>query len=368
MRSSPRGAARGALVAGATLALTPLSAVACSATPESGAPAASAPSASSVSSTPLRVDPAAGPDRVPRARSVLAISIDGLNPRALRELGRDDTPALHRLMRRGARTLNARTEVEQTETLPNHTSMVTGRRIDADHHGHGVTWNDDRQSPETVQEAAGHPVSSVFRSVHRAGRRTGLFASKTKFSLFGRSWEEAVDRQVIRERTDRLARVVRRDIRSHHRALRFVHLADPDRAGHEHGFMSQPYLDAVAHADHLVATMLRAVRRAGLADGTVVIVTSDHGGAGEGHVDPTRYVDYRVPFLVAGPGVARGANLYDLNPRYRDPHHRRPGYGAERQPVRNGALGNLALDLLGIDAIRGSGINHAQDLRVRRRR
>ncbi len=97
-------------------------------------------------------------------------------------------PTLHRLLDEGAGTLNARTEHEQTVTLPNHTSMVTGRRIDAAEGGHGVTWNDDR--PETtVQEAAGHPVDvGLQRGARAPAAPTALYSTKAKFGLFDRSW------------------------------------------------------------------------------------------------------------------------------------------------------------------------------------
>src|SRR5688500_9499159 len=72
---------------------------------------------------------------------VIAISIDGLNPDAIQELGKSRTPAFHRFMREGAYTLNARTVREQTHTLPNHIAMLTGRRVDDDHGGHGYTEN-----------------------------------------------------------------------------------------------------------------------------------------------------------------------------------------------------------------------------------
>ena len=49
---------------------------------------------------------------------VIAISIDGLNPRAIQKLGKSRTPTFHRLMREGAYTLNARTVREQTSTMP----------------------------------------------------------------------------------------------------------------------------------------------------------------------------------------------------------------------------------------------------------
>ena len=103
---------------------------------------------------------------------VLAISVDGLNSKTIRALGPKRTPALHRMMRQGAGTLNARTAREQTRTLPNHTGMLTGRRIDDDHGGHGVTYNSDHGS--TVSKAAGHYVPSVFDVVHDHGGRTAL--------------------------------------------------------------------------------------------------------------------------------------------------------------------------------------------------
>lgn len=93
-----------------------------------------------------------------------------------------------------------------------------------------------------------------------------------------------------------------------------------------------------------------------------LVLTADHGGAGTGHVDPDRPEDYRIPFLAWGQDVAAGADLYELNEDYRDPGRRRPGYAAERQPVRNADVANLALDLLGLRSIPGSTIGEEQGL------
>jgi hypothetical protein len=89
-------------------------------------------------------------------------------------------------MREGAYTLNARTVREQTATLPNHTAMLTGRRVDDKHGGHGYSDNVDNGS--TVHRAAGHYVASVFDVVHDNGDSTALYASKTKFKLYERTW------------------------------------------------------------------------------------------------------------------------------------------------------------------------------------
>ena len=163
-----------------------------------------------------------------------------------------------------------------------------------------------------------------------------------------------------------LARSVRRDIVDHTRAFRFVHLSLPDAVGHDKGFMSKPYLRAVQRVDALVGEIVGAVRSDPVrAASTAIILTSDHGGRGADHSKANRLYNYRVAFMVAGPGVAAGADLYDLNPDdYADPGTRRTTYRKALQPVRNGDLANLALDLLDLDAVPGSEHNSALDLDV----
>jgi hypothetical protein len=294
---------------------------------------------------------------------VLAVSIDGLRSSAITQLGRAGTPTLHRLMAQGASTLNARTEREMTVTLPNHTGMVTGRRIFASQGGHGVTWNDDRLRPRTVHQAAGHDVSSVFRVVHNANRGTALFASKTKFSLFERSWDAGIDRYRMRFDNARLARMTRTDLLQHNRGFTFLHFSAPDEAGHSRGWNSPAYRDAVRATDRRLGQIVKAINDHGrLNNHLVLLVTADHGGSGKSHGDASRLVNYRIPFIVWGPTVARGAGLYGLNPDYANPGDRRTSYSDNRQPVRNGAVANLALDLLGLNAVRGSEHDRAQDL------
>ena len=214
-----------------------------------------------------------------------------------------------------------------------------------------------------MQRAAGHDVSSVFRVVHNASRRTALFASKTKFSLFERSWDAGIDRYRMRFDNARLARLTRKDMLGHNRGFTFLHLSAPDNAGHARGWGSRAYLDAVRATDRRLGRIVRTINAHGrLSKHLVLLVTADHGGAGKNHDDATRLVDFRVPFLVWGPTVARGANLYQLNPDYANPGERRTSYADSRQPVRNGAVANLALDLLGLGAVRGSEHDRAQDL------
>jgi hypothetical protein len=306
---------------------------------------------------------------------VVLISVDGLNPDAIRQLGPTGTPDFYRLMSEGTSTLNARTVLEATQTLPNHTSMVTSRPVTVTG-GHKVTFNEDNGS--TVHATAGTYCSSVFDVVHDAGGRTALYSGKAKFDFLDRSWDAtngAVDTTGVDDGRDKIDSYVNAPDRTTTDALKaaltssdpaefsMIHYPGPDQTGHAQGYMSAAYVAEVADTGELIGELLDTI--AGdpeLAASTTVIVTSDHGGLGTSHADATAQVNYTVPVFAWGVGVTAGSDLYALNPDRADPGTTRPDYTAAVQPVRNAEVGNLALDLLGFGAIPGSGINTAQSL------
>jgi len=311
-----------------------------------------------------------------RVDFVVAVTVDGLRPAAIRRLGVKGAPAFHRLIDRGATTLNARTSRERTITLPNHVGMVTGRRVTTDS-GHGVTFNADDGT--TAHRTAGDYVASMFDVVHDHGGSTAVYAAKDKFAFLDRSWDadhgghddvaadqgrDKIDRYFLDDEHTNVTRLIRR-LRNTPDELSLLHLAYPDRAGHDHGFGSAEYLHAVRRADAQVERILDAVqslRR--LRQHVNVVLTADHGGDTTDHSDPTRRANYTVPFMVWGVGVAKGEGLYALNARdRRRPGVRRTTY-AGVQPVRNSELANLALYLLDLPAVPGSLSNRRQDLTV----
>jgi hypothetical protein len=328
----------------------------------SPAPAPMKPSAAETSIVPSTPDDQSADDPI---NHVIAISIDGLNPRAIEELGKVRTPAFHRLMREGAFTLNARTVREKTSTTPNHTSMLTGRRVDAKHGGHGYTENFDNGG--TIHQAAGHYVASVFDVVHDHGGSTAFFGAKSKFRLYKRTWNTngapdrvgpndgraKIDRFTIDHNNRRLVSKITADLRRNPRDFTFVHLSLPDRAGHASGFMGQQYLDAVTRTDRLLDRILDTVSdRPELRRHTLIILTADHGGRGGSHYDAGNVQNFRIPFMVWGPAVPAGRNLYDLYPSFRSPGNGRTSYRGS-QPIRNSDLANLATDALDLPRVPG---------------
>jgi hypothetical protein len=329
-----------------------------------------------ISPAPSAVSPAAKKTEVPNTPAdegsdnavdrVIAISIDGLNPRAIQKLGKSDTPTFHRLMREGAYTLNARTVREQTSTMPNHTAMLTGRRVDARQGGHGYTVNFDNGG--TIHQAAGDYVASVFDVVHDSGRSTAMFASKAKFRIYKRTWNThgapdrtgrndgraKIDRVTIDRNNTRLVARVTAELRRSPREFTFVHLSLPDRAGHAHSFMGGDYLDAVERTDQLLGRILNTVAdRPALRRHTLVLLTADHGGSGAAHYNASNLQDYRIPFMAWGPGVPAGRDLYDLSNSIESPGDSRTDYRG-KQPIRNADIANVATYALDLPRVPGS--------------
>ncbi|MDQ3464540.1 MAG: alkaline phosphatase family protein [Actinomycetota bacterium] len=305
---------------------------------------------------------------------VVFISVDGLNPEAITQLGPAGAPTFYRLMSEGVSTLNARTVFEATQTLPNHTSMVTGRPVSVDG-GHRVTFNEDNGS--TVHVSAGEYCAGIFDIVHDAGGSTTLYTGKAKFDFLDRSWNMtygAPDVTGADNGTDKIDTYLRTDETSTTTALidalstnppmlSMMHYPRPDGVGHGQGFMSEPYLAQVTGTDALIGQILDTIAAdAELAASTVVVLTSDHGGLGTSHAEPTLAANYTVPFFAWGAGVAAGMDLYALNPDRSDPGTGRPDYTGALGPVRNAEAANLIAELLGFGAIPGSAINTGQSL------
>jgi predicted AlkP superfamily pyrophosphatase or phosphodiesterase len=280
----------------ARLALT-LSAIAVSGASLAPAPAWAAPAVESDTVAPPK------PKRGRVTDHVVVISIDGLRPDAIQQFG---AKTLMRLMREGSFSLQART-ILPSKTLPSHTSMLTG--VDADQHG--ITWNSDE-----VDDHGHVDVPTVFGLAKAGGFRTAAFFSKTKFHHLEApntiDYSRSPKGGLLDYRWDAVRTVaeVAKHLESKAAApnMMFIHIGEPDYAGHMLGWMGRTYATAVRQADKAVAEVLKeAEDRFGRGNFTV-IVTADHGGHGRTHgsEDPR---DTTIPWIVWGQGVSAGAAL-----------------------------------------------------------
>jgi len=235
--------------------------------------------------------PVAGAQEVER---VIVVSIDGLRRDAVSP---EATPVLTELMGQGASSPNARC-VAPTKTIPNHVSMITG--LHPAKHGFIKSRYPDRA----------YVRGSLFEQLRRAGKTSGLYVSKAKLHLLAKP--AGVNRHMVFQpgSSERVVKQFLRDMGSAQTQWDFclLHLIEPDAAGHQYGWMSGGYLQAVRKADRLLGQVWRTLERKGLRSGVLLIVTSDHGGEGSGHSGASTGV-LSIPWVVVGPGVPKESQL-----------------------------------------------------------
>jgi len=323
---------------------------------------------------------------------VIVISVDGMGSSYVKPLL---TPGLtnelttfKKFQAEGAGTLNARDDFNYAVTLPNHVTMVTSRGvIGVGGNGHGWTSNGDPALTDTLAGNKGSYVASVFDVAHDNGLRTGIWSGKSKFGLFQQSYgattgapdttgsdnngRDKIDYDKVVAgiaaatlTNDFIAKMTDRPYN-----FSFIHYQDPDATGHSSGWSTSPtstFAATLKAVDTQIGRIIAMVEsNLTLKGKTAIVLTADHGGHVKAHGDTTNPLDYTIPFYVWGAGVTKGADLYAMNPASRTAPGStvNPPYTGS-QPIRNGDMGNLALDLLRLSAIPNSGINSEQDLAV----
>ena len=245
---------------------------------------------------------------MPNVNLVVLFVVDGMRPDGLQQA---DTPHIDNVFQRGAYTYTART-VMPSGTLPAHTSMFRGVGPER----HGITTN--------IWISLVRPVPSIIEIVHQAGRRTSTFYNweqlrdlsdaghldRSFFVNHGRRPESGLEigstaaRHLQKEREGGFA---------------FVYLGYTDIAGHDFGWMSEPYLEAIGNADRAIGEVLSVLDEAS----TAVIITSDHGGHEKTHGTESAE-DMTIPWGISAPGVvepgeiAEPVNIIDTAPTIAD--------------------------------------------------
>ncbi len=233
----------------------------------------------------------------PAVRHVVVLSADGARADAVAAAWPAD------LLADAAYTWSARTTLPST-TLPSHTSMLTGVGPAV----HGVRFNAWAPGQGYIDRP------TVFSVVAGAGMATAAFVAKAKLQFLLPPPAVSHAGVLPFPRFDQIA--VARQAAAHLERARphllFVHVADPDDAGHRSGWMSEPYRQAIARLPETVQVLREALGRLGAP--YLLILTADHGGHGRTHgsADPR---DVTIPWVAWGavaPGpLQRAVVTYD---------------------------------------------------------
>jgi arylsulfatase A-like enzyme/Flp pilus assembly protein TadD len=297
------------------------------------------------------------------ARHLVLVTIDTLRADRLGAYGHAgaSTPNLDRLAGEGALAPQAMVHVPLTR--PSHASILTGLHPAE----HGLRDNvspplraDVPLLPEALK-AAGFSTAAFVSSVvlsSQAGLARGFDTYSDRFEAGG---DDARFLNTIQKRGDLATAEAAQWIAAapEGRLFLWLHLYDPHDPyeppePYASRFAKDPYDGEVAWSDELIGRLRAALEARGLFDGTLFVVTSDHGeGLGEHGESAHGFFAYettlRVPLIFRGRGVRPGARI-SVTARAVD-------------------LVPTALDLLGVAApaaMRPSGRSLAPELRGER--
>ncbi len=224
---------------------------------------------------------------------VVLISIDGWRPETV---NKETTPNIQRLLKKSAYTLKAKA-TRPSFTMPNHASMLTGLNSKR----HGVTWNHERLDT--------YDGETLFTIIKNKGKTTAAFVAKTKLGFLVNQADftyiepaPIAEELLAAESARNIAKAVVKHWATTFPAFTFIHIREPDSVGHRYKWMSDEYLEAVAHVDNAIGNIISAIETSEQANTTAIIITTDHGGSGNNHgmdVPENRL----IPWIVVLPDV-----------------------------------------------------------------
>jgi len=251
--------------------------------------------------------------------------------------------------------------------------MLTGRNVLNEFGGHGWTINSETSSQLTIHSNANKYITSILDIVHDNGGSTAIFASKDKFSIFERSWNEfngnpditgqdngrnKIDKFEINSlSTSELIDSFNGDLSSLARDYYLLHIREPDSAGHQYGWefeTSTNYMQSIAETDNYIGRIIQTINLDPLLkDTTTLIVTSDHGGEqGTFNHSSSSYQSHTIPFIVWGKDIPNGDLYSFVGCSTQSPVRLDIPTAREKiQPIRNSDAGNLSAYLLGLGEI-----------------
>lgn len=245
-----------------------------------------------------------GSAQVKKAKHVVLLGFDGLGAYAIPNA---EMPNLKKLMETGSYSLEARSVLPSSSAV-NWASMLMGAGPTA----HGYTeWGS--KTPEIPSyEVTKYGIFPSIFSLIRAQKPSAKTAAVYNWEGIGYLIEkDAIDLVYHGASGDATVAKAVETIKEEKPLFLFFHLNEPDEVGHGIGHNTPEYYAELKKVDAKIGQLVAAVEAAGIADETIIILSSDHGGVGKGHGGKSLEEIY-IPWIINGPGVKANHKITDL--------------------------------------------------------
>lgn len=217
-----------------------------------------------------------------------------------------DTPNMDKIFAEGATTNTAITS-EPSISAQGWGAMLTG----ASPVVHGLTNAIIATNPYENEIAP-----SVFKRIVSADPDAVIGHFSTWDALYGGIVEPDIDGNVHYESgsDSEIADKAAAYLKENDPDFLFLSFGAPDHVGHENGYGRKDHLACLTEVDGYIGTVYDALEENGLLDGTLILLTTDHGGTTTGLHGGTNEEEMQIFFGAAGESVKKG-EIGDMNVR-----------------------------------------------------
>lgn len=238
----------------------------------------------------------------PIAKHVVMVGFDGLGAYAY---NKSEMPNLKKLASEGAWTLKARTVLPSSSAV-NWASMLMSSSPSI--HGYTEWGSQTPEIPSAVLSQYGK-FPSIYTQIKEQMPEAN---TAVVFSWGGIRYlvEKDIINTVIHTEGDEVKTVETavEVIKREKPTFMFIHFDEPDGVGHKDGHNTDEYYAELKNVDARLGAIVAAIDEAGIADETVIMVVSDHGGIEKGHGGKS-LSEVEIPLIMKGAGIKKGYEL-----------------------------------------------------------
>lgn len=235
------------------------------------------------------------------AKHIILIGSDGFGAYAFQKA---KIPNIRKMMKNGCYSLQARA-VLPTSSAVNWASMIMGSGPEL----HGYTeWGSKTPELPSAQIGKGGIYPTIFSLIDEQLPNLKKGVSYT-WGGIGYLFEKKMVDLDFNGKTDKnTVDKALRFIVEEKPIFTFIHMDEPDHAGHSVGHDTPEYYEAVEKIDSLVGHIINTLEKENMMEETIIIFSSDHGGIDKGHGGKT-LLEAEIPWVIYGKGIAPKGKL-----------------------------------------------------------
>lgn len=245
----------------------------------------------------------------PKAKHVVWIGLDGWGAYSVEKA---DMPVTKQFMKDGSYTLKKRSVLPSSSAV-NWASMFMGAGPEL----HGYTeWGS--KTPELPsRELNKHGIfPTVFQLLRDAQPDAEIGCvydwDGIKYLVDTLSMSYHAQGPDYNKQPEALCEMACKYITDKKPTMTLIVFDNPDHVGHADGHDTPAYYANIKQLDSYIGRIVEAVKKAGIYDDTIFIITADHGGIEKGHGGKTM-MEMETPFIIAGKNIKNGYCFDDIS-------------------------------------------------------